>query len=363
VKKLFFLGACLCLAMALFLVLFGKIKPLGRMLLYEEHKQSENSKFRYGDLFALCGVTSLKERIPYGELDVDTEINDAEILVMGDSFFQSHLDSRIFAKELENETGFKAVELNRYGLQAEYVFRPLALLKKMKFEPGKARVFVLEIVDRELYRYTKCINDEAISITATGMLLKSRHAVQLVFNNEDMASFFRMNKLTGPFYRMVNGFKYKILGRIDSDSVINYPGAPEMLFFRKSVEFNRAVKSRDTIARYADSMARLSRTLKERYGLDFLYVAIPNKHAVYHDHVGDHFPDHRFISRLCGELDRRGIRNIDSHRIFRDRMNSEPEGQLLYYKADTHFNRLGKSLIVEAVAGEIRNIFSESKLK
>jgi hypothetical protein len=127
-----------------------------------------------------------------------------------------------------------------------------------------------------------------------------------------------------------------------------------MLFYQRDIDFANLRKTDSMLDATADSIARLSKTLKTRYDVELIYVVIPNKYSVYHELVRDGYRYDQLIPRLSGKLTERGVKNIDLYSLY-CRYN-RPGMPLLYYATDTHYTPLGKRLLVEACAAEIQKV-------
>lgn len=109
-------------------------------------------------------------------------------------------------------------------------------------------------------------------------------------------------------------------------------------------------------ARAVDRLAELDRRVRER-GIALMVVVIPEKETVYHALV----PQLRdldvdaALARVSGDLDRRGIANVNLLPAFRDYRSKHPE-DLLYVPDDTHLNARGTRAAFEAVRERLRGL-------
>ncbi|HOW58888.1 MAG TPA: hypothetical protein PLO78_04080 [Candidatus Omnitrophota bacterium] len=93
----------------------------------------------------------------------------------------------------------------------------------------------------------------------------------------------------------------------------------------------------------------------QRRGIDFIFVSIPPKSAVYFDlRPGDTLFNKDFYMTLKHELDLLGVKSIDVFSSFRSRVLS---GEQLYSWDDTHWNEAGIEVAAQLIAQKINSKF------
>ena len=326
----------LIMLFAAFVVIGGKVPSFGRMFV-----AAEPAGYALGDQYRMCELDRFREEIPVVKPSATAPIGESDILTLGDSFFNSTLGSDLFANLLAGKTGAKV-----HNLQSAAFFEPqsypLAYLESIGYRGDKRRILVLESVERSVLERGGSYNAAGAS---AGNDLNAL-AFKLLKNN-DVEYFFKHNLIVEPLGRWLKNFRFENLGIVDK-SIGAYSSDPEMLFYQRDIQFGRMKKSEAMVAQAADSIAALSAALKERYGIDLVYLVIPDKYSVYRA-LAPHAESYDgFIPRLCAELTRRGVKNLDGYSLY-CRYN-KPGMPPIYYSSDTHYTALGKSILVDAAA-------------
>lgn len=328
---------------AVFVVIGGKFPSFGRMFVAEDA-----GGYAIGDQYRMCELDRFREEIPVTKPSPTAPLEEADILTLGDSFFNSSLASDLFANELARKGGLKV-----HNLQSATFFEPqsypLSYLKSIGYQGDRRRVLVLESVERSVL-------DRGDTYNAAGTSASSNTIDALAFRilkNNDVEYFFKNNMIVHPIGRWLKNFRFKYLNIVDR-SIGSYSVNPDMLFYQRDIEFGTMKKSDAMLDSTADSIARLSATLKKRYGIDLIYMVIPNKYSIYHGFVRDGYSYDGFIPRLSRKLTDRGVKNIDVYELY-SRFNKSGM-PLLYFSSDTHYTAYGKSLIVDACAEMIKAV-------
>lgn len=330
---------------ALFIVVGGKCPSIGRAFMAPEPPGQLG-----GDLYRLSELDRFREEITLGRQAPMGTLEEADVLTLGDSFFNSNLGSDLFASELAGRLGRKV-----YNLRSDTFFEPqsypLSFLESIGYQPGKKRVLILESVERSVLDRGDTYN------AASGSSGNKIDAIAFkVLKNSDVEYFFKNNVIVHPVEKWLKNVRFDYF-RIVDKSVGSFSENPDMLFYQRDIDFGKTRKSDALLDQTADSIERLSKTLQKRYNVELIYVVIPNKYSVYHHLVQDGYRYDDFIPRLSRKLTARGVKNIDLYSLY-CRYN-KPGMPLLYYASDTHYTPLGKRLLVDACAAAIEKVEKE----
>ncbi len=351
--KYFWVSALL---LSLFLLVGAKIKPLGRFFLFRNLIDSHD----YGNLYDFCKIDDFRS-LPFhkNEYRPASSLQSAKIISFGDSFFNTAYDSDTFTREFEKCAGLKMMNVAR-DTAAKYWDVPLLYFQHSGYRKGRKKYLLLETVEtyslRRALSYKQYEKQWDQQRSAQSLAQKIIRIKKSVFNNTvanfffqtyDIDYFFRDNFLIYPVNRLVNTLNFRWTGKIDS-RIARYSTLPKMLFFDESVAFDQKLKSSADYTLMVDNLVYLAEALKERYNIELVYLIIPNKYTLYHALAADGYLYDDFIPYIYRELAERGVPTID---IFQDYLACKQQfGALLYYPCDTHYNKLGKSLLVEKTA-------------
>lgn len=318
---------------ALFIVIGGKFPAFGRMFVAEEPVG-----YITGDQYRMCDLDRFREEIPVQKPSVTVPLEKADVITLGDSFFNSALGSDLFANELARKAGLKVHNLHTDAFFEPQSY-PLSYLESIGYRGGKNRILLLESVERSVLERGGTYNKLGASTNNELDALAFK-----MLKNNDVEYFFKHNIFVYPLGKWLKNFRFEYLKIVDK-SIGAYSENPAMLFYQRDIEFSKLKKSEAMLDTTADNIARLSATLKKRYDIDLIYLVIPNKYSIYHGFVtgGDSYD--RFIPRLSKKLTDRRVKNIDAYSLY-SRFNKAGM-PLLYFSSDTHYTAYGKSLLVD----------------
>jgi hypothetical protein len=327
---------------AVFIVIGGKFPSFGRLFVAEGA-----GGYVIGDQYRMCELDRFREEIPVTKPSATAPLEQADILTLGDSFFNSSLASDLFANELASKGGLKV-----HNLQSATFFEPqsypLSYLEHIGYQGSRRRIMILESVERTVLDRGDTYNAAGAS-SNNGL---NAFAFKILKNN-DVEYFFKNNVLVHPLGRWLKNFRFKYLNIVDR-SIGSYSVDPDMLFYQRDIEFGAMKKTDAMLDSTADSIARLSATLKQRYNIDLIYLVIPNKYSVYHEFVPDGYKYDGFIPRLSRKLTDRGVPNIDVYALYShgNKLGMPP----LYFSSDTHYTAYGKSLLVNSCLEMLKTV-------
>jgi hypothetical protein len=116
---------------------------------------------RYGDLFQMAKIADFKPEIPpQFPTKTNTPAQDAEIIVMGDSFFNVWPGYRSFADQLRARTGSQIHNYNIQGRGETWrKTNPVEYLHETGIRPGTRRTLILGSVDRGIEKRYSVLYD------------------------------------------------------------------------------------------------------------------------------------------------------------------------------------------------------------
>jgi hypothetical protein len=330
------------------IVIGGKIPAIGKRFVASE------SVGQGGDLYRLCDLDQFRERITFAKQKPPAPLEDAEILTLGDSFFNSSLGSDLFANELAGRGGFPVHNLPAGDFFEPYSY-PIAFLNAIGYKPERRRILILETVERSsLERTGTYLASIDNKLTSAGTLTNRINALAFrMLKNNDVIYFFEHNLLIHPVSKWLKNVRFRWFDIID-ESIGAYTIRPPMLFYNRDIQFASTSKSDAVLNAASAKVEQLALTLRSRYKLDLIYVVIPDKYSVYRDYLDKERPYDRYIPRLVRMLRGRGVHAVDLYSAY---MNYRRTGtDLLYYGSDTHYTGKGKVLLVDECMREIETI-------
>jgi hypothetical protein len=324
---------------ALVIVLCGKLPAIGKNFV----TQGPTNKVS-GDLYRLCKVDRFRESIAIIPKSLTAPLEQAEILTLGDSFFNSSLQSGLFADELAVKSGFAVHNLADSNFFEPFSY-PLAYLKAIGYQPDRRRILILESVERSSLERTTTFD------SAGGSSANRLNAVAFkLFKNNDVEYFFKNNLVTHPVLKWVKNLRFDWFGSIDK-AIGAYSLNPDMLFYQRDLDFAALAKPAPVLDRAADRIADLARTLRRKYNLELLFVVVPDKYSLYRDYLDQEKPYDRYIPRLVERLRDRGVPAVDLYSAYlRFRRN---DTRPLYFAGDSHYTATGKIVLVDECIREL----------
>jgi hypothetical protein len=324
---------------ALVIVLCGKVPSIGKNFVAVGPSNRIS-----GDLYRLCEVDRFRESIEVLPPAPSAPLEQAEILTLGDSFFNSSLQSDLFAGELAAKSGYAVHNLTDSDFFEPFSY-PLAYLKAIGYQPDRRRILILESVERSSHERTTTFE------SGGGSSANRLNAVAFkLLKNNDVEYFFKNNFVTHPAIKWVKNLRFDWFGSIDK-AIGAYSINPDMLFYQRDLDFAARPKPDPVLDRAADRLADLARTLRQRYNLELLYVIVPDKYSVYRDYLSQEKPYDRYIPRLVERLRDRGVPAVDLYSVYRRfrRNDTRP----LYFAGDSHYTATGKMVLVDECIREL----------
>jgi hypothetical protein len=331
-----------------------KFRTLGRSFL-------EIPKYYGGDLFEMSRLWRFKDKIDLsGEEYENIDIQEADIITMGDSFMQSDFDTPTIYFQIQELTGKKVFNANRMDFQI-CGDSPLVYLDKINYEKGQAKYLILEVAERYAldsctrYQYNNyedyetslnqgdVIESDAIEISEKKEVTAN---IKNFLDQSNLQYFFYNNKLINPFYELGKNFRFEVFGEIDKRTPI-YLKEPAMLFYNDDIVFNNNVTEQQYIEMMANNIYLLGKILKEKYDLQLIYVIMPNKYSVYGEYDESFQGYNNFVPDVYNALKKLGVKTFDTYTIYKNTENIKED--ILYYQADTHTTPRGKKIVVDEI--------------
>ncbi len=324
---------------ALAVVLCGKVPAIGKKFMAQGPVDRVS-----GDLYRLCEVDRFRESIEALPKAPTAPLEKAEILTLGDSFFNSSLQSDLFATVLATKSGYAVHNFADSDFFEPFSY-PLAYLKAIGYQPDRRRILILESVERSSLERTATFGSDG------GGSANRLNAVAFkLLKNNDVEYFFKNNLVTHPAIKWVKNLRFDWFGSIDK-AIGAYSLNPDMLFYQRDLDFAARPKPDPVLDRAAARVANLARTLRSRYNLELLFVIVPDKYSVYRDYLDKEKPYDRYIPRMVSRLRERGVPAVDLYSAYA-RFRRE-DRRPLYFAGDTHYTAVGKMVLVEECVREI----------
>jgi hypothetical protein len=327
---------------AVAIVLCGKVPAIGKKFLVQGQPDRVS-----GDLYRLCEVDRFRESIGALQKTPTAPLQQAAILTLGDSFFNSTLQSDLFANELSAKSGYAVHNLAGSNFFEPFSY-PLAYLKAIGYQSDRRRILILESVERSSLERTSTFG------SAGGSTTNSLNAAAFkLLKNNDVEYFFKNNIVIHPAMKWLKNRRFAWFGSIDK-AIGAYSMNPDMLFYQRDLDFATRPKPDPVLDRAADRVADLALTLRNRYNLELLFVIVPDKYSVYRDYLDKSKPYDRYIPRLVSRLQDRGVTAVDLYSAYaRFRLKDR---RPLYFAGDTHYTAAGKMILVEECVRQIAQI-------
>lgn len=344
-KKINFTIYILICVAAFVALVFGKLHFIGRYFV----ESNSGSGFTYGDMYDMAEIKSFKEPIEVKASEEKTKLQEAKLFALGDSFFQTTLESENFANMLETDIGLPVYNIVQQSDDYVNVANPLIFLQQENIEKGDEKVLILESVDWRSER--RALN--YLSSLYKPVSIKDKLS-KLVFDNSDVEYFVRRNKLTNSLRQTAKNWEYEFLNEVDL-RVGEWDRKSGMIFYFEEVLFHKKPKSFLEIERMAKNISELSKKLYDQYNIKLLYLNMPSKYALYGNDANKDFTYDGFGVNLQKALEEKGVSSIDVYSLYA-RYKSQNPDSLLYYKNDSHFTPLGKQLLIEAVGESLKKM-------
>jgi hypothetical protein len=323
----------------LIVLLLGKIHFLGKPFLLKESDITLGG-YKYGDLYRMSRVSIYKELLTYTIPPPETgNVNDADIFIIGDSFFESALGEYDFQQALGIKSKMRVYDISKISVDA--VKSPLIFLNEQNFDKTKQRTLILESSERLSLSRSIDYNKETRPLYEPPRIILNM--IKDVFFYADVNYFFRNNFLVDDAVNFTSDFSFAYFRQINNN-IGAYSINPNFLFYKEDTDFRKVIRTEEEINETANKIEALNQKLS-KFNIKLIYVIIPDKYSVYNEFVnGTHQPDDYLIS-ISQKLNAKGIDYIDLYSLYRQ--HKKLTGEYLYYKSDTHFNERGREILID----------------
>lgn len=340
-KKIGLILCFLSVVIALFLLIGAKSKKIG----YKFLTHDKGGLISYGDLYALSGLSDFKFPIPVVNFTSTTTLDEADIITLGDSFFQAKFESKSVPDLLADNLKLKVFDSH------EILGNPLVYLTEHNYQKGKPKIVIVETVERYAAKRMVSYNEKIITDKKSEIKQKINDSAYEIFDQTNVNYFFKYNIFLNPIWLWLNNFEFKTLG-ITNHNITRYSTNPPMLFYSEEVDFDTDQHLYDHPEVYIQNLKNLKDTLKKKYNLDMIYVIIPNKYTIY-NYLDKNGSYNNFLPKIQSEFSKNNIDYIDLYSIYNQYLktaNAKP----LYYPNETHFTAVAKEILVDELSKKIR---------
>lgn len=302
---------------------------------------------QYGDLYRLNYVNKFKYILPekklaFNESDKHADLNDAEILIFGDSFFNYRRHKSV-PEQIADELNKKV-----FFIQSHFVD---LFLSHNNYNSAKRRILIFEIAERGIPIQFGETNS-ATNQFQFKFFEKLDTTVFAQKYNDRYRFLLERSKLTYPIYSALNSFNFNQFGAI-SNSTPKYNTESGWLFYESTVNnkpgsYNYKYSNIE-IENYADKMFEWKENISKKYNVEILFFIIPNKSSVYHSKIGREGYSN-FLPQLGKALDSKGVNYINLYIEFSN------TSDILYYPTDTHWNEKGEKIGAERLIEYLKNL-------
>ena len=333
----------------LYIFLAIRIEPLFNVILKEKIVPEYWENTKYGELYYYNNFIkhfrekNLPPAIPkYRNTKKHPKLNEAEILTFGDSFFD--FSRMVTFPERIADTLHKKVYYRR--MLEDH--RPVIYLKQDNYADTNPKILLYETSERFLaFRFL----NRHDTIPPVDNRIKFRKTAAAVWNwvfiEERELKYnvlLQRNMLTAGLYSDIATLKFDAFNYItESTPIYSLKNDEPWLFYMDEVNDDNSsfyYKFTDEeIYQICDNIADVAGVVKRKYNLQFIFMPIPSKYAIYHTMVNnDEYSN--FLPRLYEGLDKRGIPVVKLYDKF---INSK---EILYYGTDNHWNKKGLDIAV-----------------
>ena len=333
----------------LYIFLAIRIEPLFNVILKEKIVPEYWENTKYGELYYYNNFIkhfrekNLPPAIPkYRNTKKHPKLNEAEILTFGDSFFD--FSRMVTFPERIADTLHKKVYYRR--MLEDH--RPVIYLKQDNYADTNPKILLYETSERFLaFRFL----NRHDTIPPVDNRIKFRKTAAAVWNwvfiEERELKYnvlLQRNMLTAGLYSDIATVKFDAFNYItESTPIYSLKNDEPWLFYMDEVNDDNSsfyYKFTDEeIYQICDNIADVAGVVKRKYNLQFIFMPIPSKYAIYHTMVNnDEYSN--FLPRLYEGLDKRGIPVVKLYDKF---INSK---EILYYGTDNHWNKKGLDIAV-----------------
>ena len=337
-KKIIIIILLFIVILALFFIYAGTNKEFGRKFL---HKNHSDQNYSGGDLYNYSGLNRFKEnriRIP---LENSTICNGSDMIIKGDSFFNTGWDSSPVPNYLQKISGKNIFYHSTTGSE----ITPLEYLEKFSCRNGETRFFIWETIERNSITRVVDLESDFSNRSKKGTVSIWAKIKNNLFYQDDIEFFIKNNLFFRAISLWFKNLAFEWFGIIDSKTPL-YLDDPNMLFYENEINFNKNKHKLSYIDKIANNIAKEADVIKDRYNLTLVFLIIPNKFSIYGEQILGEDEHDDFIPKLQTALELRGVSYVDVYDAFKNYQREHPN-ELLYYAGDTHYLPVGKKILID----------------
>jgi len=237
-----------------------------------------------GDLYRMAKVRDFVAPVP---ADVETSDEDtgraaeSSIIAIGDSFFSVSRGCPRFTTQLG-----RATETPIFLVNPGTYEQPFEAMTRLYDRNGRAKMVLIESVERYLeMRFARPI-DSHPSVAQTKRLVQGKDLDSWYTTDERYMFLLKNNVATRPTYEALNTAAFHWFGKISSSTPV-YSLNPPFLFYEEETGLRAerpslyAQHSDELVQRMASNISNMRDELRSLYGLDMVFMPIPNKLTIY----------------------------------------------------------------------------------
>jgi len=329
-------------AICLYAFLAVRIFPLMNSVLSEKMDRETRDFNKYGDLYYYNCITHFKQDFPpplrkYRLSEKNPELNEADILTFGDSFFDFSFQTT-FPERLSDTLNQKVYS---FITQDPTQSNPFCILNHGTYKKRTVQKYVIfETIERNIpVKFSTGFDIHCMNVKSKRRIHDEVRNFIFKENSETVyALLLKRGRFVHHLYSFFATMRFDLCGYISPlTSKYKLENDP-WLFYEKEYGnepggfyYQYSDKELNT---FADNILRLSRDIKSAYNLDLIFMPVPNKYTVYHTMINnDRY--NNFLPRLYAELDKRGVIYINLYKEYKSANDT------FYYGTDTHWNKKG----------------------
>lgn len=312
---------------------------------------NEHKTYSKGDIVDQVFFGLTDETIPLlPKKQFQTTIEDAYVITLGDSFFESTLDSYQFADELAQNSEYTTHHIPVDNLLREVNFNPMKYLEIIWYEWYKNKIMIVQSVERyaddiaTYYDEHKIGPQSDIWKESAKQVFKKRSSTPLI--NEQRIRYFRDKN--NVFWK-INQRKARLLYTLlweHKSSLEAYDDVTWMMFHHEQFDDYKKTTTPDQFLDLAKKIKSQQDALLETHNISMIYMIIPNKATIYPEAAWISPPD--FIPKLESQLEAIWVSYISAYTTLLQEKSQESSPSL-YFLNDTHYTKKGKLLLVDQV--------------
>ena len=343
--------------------------PLMNRLMVENIIPGHWEFVNYGEMYYFNYISDFKvDSLPkatqkFRLSDKQAELDRAEIVIFGDSFFD-------FARHKNLPEQIRdRLNMPVYFERNDY---PLASLAEKGYENEEPKILIYETVERNIaYRFRekhKIPNNPEKTNNKDDTSFKNK-IIELLFpeqTEELYTKLLQRSYITTRIYEWIATLKFNLFGyvsRLTPKYTLKNEEDPWLFYHREVSDEHWGFyyqHSEEEINTYCNNIADLAEKLEKEFNLKMVFVVVPNKYTIYHTMLNDHTYND-LLPDIYKGLEKR---NIPVVKLYRPYLRNKEDK--LYHGTDTHWNQQGIDIAVNRTIKVIKNglkpyLYAETK--